>query len=230
MALADASEIGRAEVMLLYCYYDMNQDWDRDSRLLTSIQEYIGETREEANSLVEEGIRLWDRGDREAAAANYRAALAVHPRSPWALWELGHDRLNSVPDFQFSPEFHEFYAIIRQVDPHYELAWFQGDMSGGRRELALTLRDDLLPAYYALWQGKDPVENMRVLGDSYFEIGEYEFAFYAYKWVLFHTFTGQFDRHCVAQARLCLEELGMAEVVPYFNEFLVDAAATARGG
>lgn len=215
-------QLKRSEIMLMFCLYDRNPAWERDGRILSLVQEDINRVSAESERLIEEGIAQWDRGERQAGIESYRAALGVFPKDPWALWELGHDRIAHDPHFPRSQDFENLYALIREIDPHYEMAWYQGQMTPSRRQWAGAVSDKILPAYQRLWGGEDSVANMHRLAEGYRVIGEYEFAFYALKYVLFHDFRGEFDDRTVADARTCLSELGMENVLPYFDEFLRD--------
>jgi hypothetical protein len=62
--------------------------------------------------------------------------------------------------------------------------------------------------------------NMRSLADGYFEMREYEFAIYAYKYILVRTYDDKFDQAIVGRISTCLERLGMERVVPFLDQFL----------
>ena len=51
---------------------------------------------------------------------------------------------------------------------------------------------------------------------------EYEFAIYAYKFVLFRTYNAGFDQAIVRQIAMCLKALGMERVIPFLDQFLVE--------
>jgi hypothetical protein len=72
--------------------------------------------------------------------------------------------------------------------------------------------------------------NMKTLADGYYEMGEYEFAFYAYKFLLFRTYDDGFDQAVVGRMGLCLEGLGMGRVIPFLDQFLseVDRMITSE--
>ena len=229
LLLMSAGDLARAEVLLLYCLYNHNAAWERDMRLLSRVQSDIAGIRRRSSTHIERGIALWDRGKRAEALSMYRTALDLYPKSPWAVWQLGLDRLVSDFGFQDSPEFRRLYAHIRALDPHYELAWYQGISTTGHEfALARTVSEEVLPSARALFQGQNPIANMRRLADGYHRIEEYELAFYAYKHVLFNTYTGSFDLDIADGLRACLKAMEMGQLVPYFDQLLADIEETIR--
>jgi len=144
---------------------------------------------------MEEGIRRWDQGDRKQAVELYHHALAIFPKNPWALRELGLDyiRYNFDPEELLNGQFDSYYELIREIDPHYKLAYYQGSITEDLRTAGLALDNKVLPSFNKLWNGEDVLVNMRELAEGYFEMGEYEFALYAYKFILFQTYDGGFD-------------------------------------
>jgi len=55
---------------------------------------------------------------------------------------------------------------------------------------------------------------------------EYEFAIYAYKYVVFRTYNDGFDQAIVRQIAMCLEALGMERVIPFLDQFLLEIERT----
>lgn len=166
---------------------------------------------QESNRLVEEGIRRWDRGQRSQALELFHTALNIFPKNPWALWELALDHLTCDLDGEelVDGRFDERYRLIRELDPHYELAYYQGQNTPEKRAAALALTQKVLPSFDELFKGEDVLVNMRTLADGYYEMGEYEFAVYAYKYILFRTYEDGFDPAIVRQISICLKALGM---------------------
>jgi hypothetical protein len=64
---------------------------------------------------------------------------------------------------------------------------------------------------------------MRSLADGYFELGEYEFAFYAHEYILFRTYDNGFDRTVAGRMRMCLKALRVERVSPFLDQFLCKA-------
>jgi tetratricopeptide (TPR) repeat protein len=232
LLLMREGELRRAKIVCLFCAYDQNLAWERDARILQEVASDGCQIERESNQYVEQGIRLWDQGQRKAALELYQAALDVFPKNPWALWELALDHLT----YDFDPEelvdgrFDERYRLIRQLDPHYELAYYQGRNTPEKRTAALALTNKVLPSFAKLCSGEDVLVNMRSLADGYYEMGEYEFAVYAYKFLLFRTYDDGFDQAVVGQMGLCLEGLGMEQVIPFLDQFLseVDRMITSE--
>ena len=136
-----------------------------------------------------EGIRKWDQGQRSQALELYNAALEVFPKNPWALWELALDHLTYDFDSQELTDgrFDARYRLIRRLDPHYESAFYQGQNTPEKRTAASALTEKVLPGFAGLYKGENVLVNMRSLADGYFEMREYEFAIYAYKYILFRS-------------------------------------------
>jgi tetratricopeptide (TPR) repeat protein len=222
LLLMREGELRRAKIVFLFCAYDQNQSWDRDSRVLQEVAEDAYQIEAESNRCVEEGIRKWDQGQRSQALELYNAALDVFPKNPWALWELALDHLT----YDFDPEeltdgrFDARYRLIRRLDPHYELAYYQGQNTPEKRTAASALTEKVLPGFAELFKGENVLVNMRSLADGYFEMREYEFAIYAYKYILFRTYDDGFDQAIVGRISTCLERLGMERVVPFLDQFL----------
>jgi len=222
LLLMREGELRRAKIVFLFCLYDQNQSWDRDGRILQEVANDTCRIEQESNSLVEEGIRRWDRGQRRQALELYHAALDIFPKNPWALWELALDHLTYDLDGEelVDGRFDERYRLIRELDPHYELAYYQGQNTPEKRAAALALTQKVLPSFAKLFKGEDVLVNMRSLADGYFEMREYEFAIYAYKYILFRTYDDGFDHASVERISLCLRGLGMERVIPFVDQFL----------
>jgi len=225
LLLMREGELRRAKIVFLFCLYDQNQSWDRDGRILQEVANDTRRIEEQSNSLVEEGIRKWDQGQRSQALELYNAALDIFPKNPWALWEIALDHLTYDFDGEELADgrFDERYRLIRELDPHYELAYYQGQNTPEKRTAALALTQKVLPSLAKLFNGEDVLESMRSLADGYVEMREYEFAIYAYKYILFRTYKDGFDQAVVRQISTCLEALGMERVIPYLDQFLSEA-------
>jgi hypothetical protein len=65
------------------------------------------------------------------------------------------------------------------------------------------------PSYEKLWMGEDVLGSMRLLADGYREMGQYEFALCAYKYLLFRTYSSGFDQEIRNHISTCLSGLGM---------------------
>lgn len=118
--------------MCLFCAYGQNTAWERDARILREVTSDGCQIERESNQYVEQGIRLWDRGQRKRALELYHAALA--------------------------------------------------------------LTNKVLPSFAELFGGENVLVNMNTLADGYYEMGEYEFALYSYKFLLFRTYDDGFDQ------------------------------------
>jgi tetratricopeptide (TPR) repeat protein len=224
LLLMREGELCRAKVLFLFCVYDHNEAWERDARILQEVATDAWQIETKSNQYVQQGIRLWDQGQRERALELYHAALDVFPKNPWALWEiaLDHFTYDLDPEELIDGRFEERYRLIRQLDPHYELAYYQGQNTPHKRTAALALTNKVLPSFGKLYKGEDVLVNMRSLADGYLEMGEYEFAVYAYKYILFRTYDDGFDPAIVRQISTCLEALDMVRVIPYLDQFLAE--------
>jgi len=224
LLLMREGELRRAKIVLLFCAYDQNQSWDRDSRILQEVVKDICEIEAESNRYVEEGIQKWDQDQRSQALELYHAALKVFPKNPWALWEIALDHLtyDLDPDEMLDGRFDARYRLIRQIDPHYEMAYFQGENKPEKRTAAQALAQKVLPNFAKLWKGGGALVNMKALADGYFQMREYEFAIYAYKYVLFRTYNDEFDQAIVQQIAACLEAMGMKRVIPFLDQFMLE--------
>ena len=228
LLLMREGELRRAKIVYLFCAYDQNQSWHRDSRILQEIVKDICEIETESNRYVEDGIQKWDQGQRIQALELYHAALEVFPKNPWALWEIALDHLtyDLDPDEMLDGRFDTRYWLIRQLDPHYEVAYIQGENTREKRAAAKALAQKVLPSFAKLWKGEDALVNMKALADGYFEMREYEFAIYAYKYVVFRTYNDGFDQAIVRQIAMCLQALGMERVIPFLDQFLLEIERT----
>jgi tetratricopeptide (TPR) repeat protein len=224
LLLMREGELRRATILLLFCAYDQNRSWDRDGRILGEVANDINRIEAESGRYVQEGIRNWDQGLRSEALELYHAALQVFPKNPWALWEIAYDHLtyDLDPDELSDGRYESRYELIRKIDPHYELAYYQGKITPEKRAAAEALRRKVLPSYAKLWEGEEVLASMKALADGYFEMGEYELAIYAYKYVLFRTYDETFDRAIVARITACLQALNMQRVVPFLDRFLLE--------
>ncbi len=220
-------QLKRAEMVFLYCIYDRNTAWERDQRLMETVWDDITEIRTESEQLIEAGIREWDMGNRKKAVDLYHKALTVYPKSPWALYEISYDLLTyeltaqQILDGKNEP----YYRLIRHLDPMYWLA-YQGKPFPNRPRAVNALTNKVEPSYSKLWKGEAVNANMKELADGYYEMEEYEFALYAYKYLLFHTYNRGFDQYLIRRITLCLEKLEMNNVVTFLNEFLVEVERT----
>ena len=76
------------------------------------------------------------------------------------------------------------------------------------------------PSYQKLWRVEDVLGSMRALADGYREMGEHEYALYAYKYLLYHTFDQGFDPEIRGHISTCLAALGMGRVDAFLTELL----------
>jgi hypothetical protein len=224
LLLMREGELRRATIVLLFCAYDQNQSWDRDGQIIQLVANDINQIEAESSGLIEQGIRQWDLGNRRKALELYYKALQVFPKSPWALWEIAYDHLtyDLDPEELLDGRFETRYQLIRDLDPHYELAYYQGKNTPQKRAAVAALTQKVRPAYAGLYKGEDVLTNMKSLADGYFEMREYEFALYAYKYVLFRTYKEGFDQAIVGQIAACLQAMGMERVAPYLDQYLLD--------
>lgn len=211
----------RAEMILLYCYYDQNKDWERDKIILQTVSSDIKAIENESNSAVEEGIKEWDRGDRQKAIELYHKALTIYPKNPWALYEISYDHLTYDLTAQeiLNGKNEPYYTLIRHLDPMYMIA-YQGKPFPNRPQAVQALTNKVVPSYRKLWNGEDVFASMKELADGYFEMQEYELALYAYKYLLFHTYDKEFDQDLISQISICLAELKMTDVTDFLNDWL----------
>jgi len=222
-------ELKRAEMIFLYCIYDRNTAWERDQRIMQTVWDDIIEIRDESEQFIESGIREWDKGNRHEAIDLYYKALSIYPKSPWALYEISYDILTydltaqEILDGVNEP----YYSLIRDLDPMYMYA-YQGILTANVKKIFMALTDMVEPSYNKLWKGEDSIVNMKKLADGYFEMEEYEFALYAYKYLLFHTYDSGFDQTLISSIKMYLEALKMNTVVTFFDDFLVEIERTVN--
>ena len=120
-----------------------------------------------------------------------------------------------------------YYSLIRHLDPIYWYA-YQGKTTAKLKKALGALNEKVEPSYNKLWKGEDAIVNMRELADGYYEMEEYEFALYAYKYLFFHTYDSGFDQNLISRIKMCLEALKMNTVVTFFDEFLVEIERTVN--
>lgn len=207
--------ISRAELILLMCYYDQNKDWSRDKMVLDSVTRDINEITAASNSYIEEGIKKWDSGLREEALELYYKSLEIYPKNPWGIYELVFDYRTENPTVNLD----NYFSLIRSIDPLYAHA-YQGSMTPKLKLAGSTLLNEVNPAYKELWQGNDVIKNMTLLANGYMKMEEYENALYVYKYLLYHTFSDQFNQEIVDNINLCLKALNMESVIEYLDNYL----------
>jgi hypothetical protein len=100
------------------------------------------------------------------------------------------------------------------------MAHMQGTMTQEKRETIQGLRQKVLPSTTKLWNGEDSEASMRDLADGYFAMKEYEYALYAYKYLLFRPKFQRFDSDIIDRIHVCLEELGMGSLKGFLGEWL----------
>ena len=205
-------EIKRAEMLLLYCLYDQNPEWNRDKMVINSVANDINYFNSETDQLIQQGIEKWDSGERDEAINWYRKALELYPKNPHALYELCLDfvvqEINSNESRIGNEKLEQEYQEIRRLDPFFTEA-FQGKATPELSKAAIAMLYKAKPSYEKLWKGENILENMNELGDGYFEMGEFEFAIYAYKYLLFETYDDGFDDGIVEKIYKCLNGLNI---------------------
>lgn len=217
----------RAEMLLLYCYYDKNKEWERDNIILKSVTEDINTIKSNCNSIIEEGIGQWDSGNRSQALDLYKKALQIYPKSPWALYEISLTKLMSEIDdenemmINNNTDLTDYYSVIRKFDPFYTYA-YQGTMTPELKKNAKAMFEIVEPCYNELWKGINVIENMEKIGDGYYEMGEYEFAIYSYKYVLYHTYDDGFRDDIIKRIDLCFNGLGKGDLSTFLSDLLLD--------
>ncbi len=193
-------QLKRAEMVFLFCIYDRNTAWERDHRIMQTVWDDIIEIRDESEQFIEDGIKEWDKGNRQKAIDLYYKALSIYPKSPWALYEISYDHLTydltaqQILDGKNEP----YYRLIRHLDPMYWLA-YQGKPFPNRPRAVNALTNKVEPSYGKLWKGEDVIANMKELADGYYEMEEYEFALYAFKYLLFHSYERGFDHNLICR-------------------------------
>jgi len=222
LLLMREGELRRAKIVLLFCAYDQNTAWERDSQIMESVSRDIATVEKASNQLIQTGIKHWDAGERDKAVEMYRRAMEIFPKNPWALWELGYDHMtyDPEPDEIIDGRFDSFYGLIREIDPHYQIAYCQGTNSSEKWAKLRALQEKVLPSYNRLRNCEEPIASMRLLADGYFEMKEYEYALYAYKYLLFHPDNTGFDDEIIYQIHRCLEKLGVPQVSAYLDEWV----------
>jgi hypothetical protein len=211
----------RAEMLLLFFKYGQRNDFEIDKTTLKAALAEIKEIRESSNGLIREGIKYWDKGEKHAAILTYYKALGLYPKNPWALYEisLSHCTINKDGQMIWNEEVERYYRLIRFLDPLYKFA-YQGKLTPELLTAKQALEAKVAPSCEKLWKGENVLINMRELADGCFEMQEYEFALYAYRFLLFHTYDGKFNQSLVARISDCLIKLEMNCVVDFLNELL----------
>jgi hypothetical protein len=156
-----------------------------------------------SDSVVEEGIKLFDSGDYAGAAKKYREAISVWPQNGWAYYELGYairvqdiiaagekpdlpgpneykSQINEQVKVPFSAESKAAYAQCRRYSPLMPRA-YQGDEADvlrGTRAMA----EEILPAKKDLAESHDPAVIDRAIAkeaNGCQDAGIHEFALVA---------------------------------------------------
>jgi len=211
----------RAEIVLLFCAYDVKEGYGIANDILNTVGSDINTISENSDHLVNEGIKKWEKGDTQGAIELYHQALGIYPKNPKAIYEISLGYLSFDSKGELTNEKAEpYYALIRSLDPHFSLA-YQGEISPLLRRAYLALVNKVEPSFKSLWTGENALINMRNLADGYFEMEEYELALYAYKYLLFHTYRGGFDPQLVSRIENCLTALEMQHLIIFLNQWLI---------
>lgn len=137
-----------------------------------------------SDQIVEEGIKLFDGGDYDAAAKKYHDAIAAFPQNGWAYYELAYTvrvkdaiaagqkpqlppdgklliEINPEKPVPYSAEAKKNYALCRRYSP-FMAAAYQGDDQEIIRS-ALAFGENILPAMKELGETRDPVTIDRLI-------------------------------------------------------------------
>jgi len=211
----------RAEMVLLFCYYYELKGYGLRPKILNGIASDIKAIKDESDRIVKEGIEEWDRGNRHKAIELYHKALTIYPKNPWALYEISLDYCTRDQSDQliWNEKVELYYSLICFLDPGF-MAAYQGQLTPEVREVELALRNKVMPSYKKLWNGEEILQSMRQLADGYFEMQEYEFSLYAYKYLLFSTYQGGFNQELITKMSSCFVKLKMNQMIDFLSEYL----------
>ncbi len=180
----------------------------RDMRRITS----------KSNDFVKQGVMAYDKGEHEKAVAFYKKALDVYPFNPHANYELGQAAFlrgaMEKNDLLKSPAL-KYYEKVRKYDPFFHLAY------QGKNEIAgkiLPIVQKINPMLERLVSGKITSKGLNQFAEACIEIGEYEFAAYAFLKITMGTFdkTKGFNLGTVKKVAECLSQLGSEEAAAFF--------------
>jgi hypothetical protein len=221
----------RAEMVTLFCAYDMNTSGDRDRLVLQMVTNDIKAVVGRSEQCIRDGIAAWDAGRRSEAIDGYHKAMAIYPKSPWALYEISLDRFKFelLPQNKLNFENEPYYRAIRFFDPLYLIA-YQGAMTPEIRKAATAAHEKVLPAYQKLRKREDTLLSMRDFADGLFDMQEYELAAYAYKYLLYATYNGGFNGELVGRISDCLRAVGVSQVADFLAGFLEALDAYLKSG
>jgi tetratricopeptide (TPR) repeat protein len=212
----------RAEILLLFAYYNSNPDWERDSIIFDGVNSDLQYIYDKSSTLIEQGIEYFDSGQKQKAMEFYRQALTVYPKSPWALYEIAlTKRLNDIANTEAVDP---YFTLIRAYDPFYMHA-YQGKITPFLRKAAIALLESIQPSYQELWKGDMTLENLRSFAEGLKTLEEYEFAIYAYRLLLVQSFDGSFNRDIADEIIFCLKMLGHKDMKDFLYTLLSDFEA-----
>lgn len=192
--LIEDGQLDRARYLLFFTQLNTRSSDKNNLYLLQMLAGWLQQIHKEKQQYVNKGIKLFDQGKRGKALNEFITALAYSPNDAHSLYEIGltfmTDNLSghvaatmddaeskkSAPDFRAS----DFYALARKSDPFYLFA-YQGKVSKtkyGKNALAAQ------EAYKTMRKEGLSREQIKIFADNCYVMKEFEFAAYAYKYLM----------------------------------------------
>jgi tetratricopeptide (TPR) repeat protein len=208
----------RAEYVLAFAMYHSDLKREDNRFVFDKVKNGIRKTTDLSDKYVEDGIKQFDMGNTENALALYNKALEIYPKNPWATYEIGLTEItanikNSVASLLDSSSGQKKYALVREYDPFYQVAY------QGKREIfknMLPIMNKINPNLEIFYSGKATPMNFHEIAAGCEEMGQYEFAAYAYHHELLMKFKTKFDIDIAESIARCIRALGCSVAADYF--------------
>ena len=210
----------QAEIVLFFTILARNRMSEEESFFIMNIEEDIQKITESSNNYVEKGIKYWDKGKQKKAHNLYFKALEIYPKNPGPIYELNLTNMVKNMDKIASMKVDlSLLKLVREYAPLYRAA-YQGRMTPELRKASLALYEKVLPSYEALLKGENMLQNLEIFADGCVEMELYEYAIYAYRLLLFHDPSKDFDEKIINKINNCLDKLNASESKEFLKSLL----------
>ena len=209
----------QADIVLLFAFMASNEASEAEVYFIRTVEEDIQNIKESSSKYVKKGVGYWDKGKQKKAHELYFKALEIYPKNPWPLYELNLSEImnnaENIAELKGLDKSESLLSLVREYAPFYQVA-YQGKMTPELRKASLALYEKVLPSREALYKGENILQNLELFADGCAKMELYEYSIYAYRLVLFHDPTKEFDEKIINKINNCLDKLN----VPESKEFL----------
>ncbi len=170
--LMKEKEVALAQYLLMFSLYFC--EIEEYNSLIPKIGKDTKSFYPKTEPLIEEGIKVYDKGDHENALKLYEKALEINPNSIWALYEIGLTKTLDDPKYLAGIP---YYEKVIEHDPFYIYAY------QCTKELTIKNRvmlKKIIPHLKMIMTFKADQEDFFTFAEGCKEIDQPAFAIYAY--------------------------------------------------